>query len=190
VNLVSLMFMLPLALGNAACTLVSQRLGAGDSRDARRLSWHGVVFGLALATLTGGSVYLARESLLRAYTADTAIIAAALPLLAWVMLFHMADAAQTLAAFTLRAYQLTLAPMLIYAAALWGVGLAGGYALGLDTTGLTPPALLGAPGFWAACTAGVTLAALALCALLGWVLHTRRREERRERRRLHAATAG
>ncbi len=36
VNLVSLMFMMPLSLGNAACTLVAQRLGANDLRDARR----------------------------------------------------------------------------------------------------------------------------------------------------------
>ena len=190
VNLVSLMFMMPLALGNAVCTLVAQRLGAGDSRDARRLSWHGVELGLTIATLMGASAYLARESLLRTYTHDPVIIAAALPLLAWVMLFHIADAAQTLAAFTLRGYHLTVAPMLIYAASLWGVGLGGGFALAFDVTGFTPPALQGAPGFWAACTAGVTLAALALCGLLGWVLNTRRREERRERRSLLAASSG
>ena len=105
-----------------------------------------------------------------------------------------ADAAQTLAAFTLRDYQLTVAPLLVYAAALWGVGLAGGYALGFDTSGLTPAALRGASGFWAASTAGVTLAALALCGLLGWVLGSLRREERREEQRAKgrpkAATAG
>ena len=41
-NLVSLLFMLPLALGNASSTLVAQRIGAGDARDARRLGWHGM----------------------------------------------------------------------------------------------------------------------------------------------------
>jgi multidrug resistance protein, MATE family len=190
VNLVSLMFMMPLSLGNAACTLVAQRLGANDLRDARRLSWHALEIGLAIATLVGASAFVVRESLLRAYTHDAAIIAAAMPLLAWVTLFHIADAAQILAAFILRGYHLSVAPMLIYAASLWGVGLGGGFALAFDTTGLTPPALLGAPGFWAACTAGVTLAALALCGLLGWVLHTKRGEERRERRSVKAATAG
>ena len=190
VNLVSLMFMLPLALGNASGTLVAQRLGAHDLRDARRLSWHGVELGLAIATVMGAGAWLLREPLLRAYTHDTSIIAAALPLLAWVMLFHIADAAQTLAAFTLRAYRLTVAPMLIYAASMWGVGLAGGYALAFDLTGLTPVALRGAPGFWAACTAGITLAALALCGLLGGVLNAKRREERREQRSAPVTTAG
>lgn len=190
VNLVSLMFMMPMAIASAICTLVAQRLGAGDMRDARRLGWHGVELGLAIATAMGAGAYLGRESLLRAYTQDAVILAAALPLLAWVMLFHIADAAQTLAAFTLRAYRLTVVPMLIYAAALWGVGLAGGYVVAFDTTGLTPPALLGAPGFWAACTTGVTLAALALCGLLAWVLNTRRREERLAHRAALAVTSG
>jgi len=194
VNLVSLMFMMPLALANATCTLVAQRLGARDSRDARRLGWHGLGLGLCIATLMGGGAFLMRENLLRAYTHDAVIVAAALPLLAWVMLFHIVDAAQVLAAFTLRAYRLTVVPMLIYAGSLWGVGLAGGYALAFNLTGLTPPALQGAPGFWAACTIGVTLAALALCGFLGWVLNARRREERREKRHLErtasAATAG
>ena len=190
VNLVSLMFMMPMALGNAVCTLVAQRLGASDVRDARRLSWHGIELGLVIATLMGAGAYLAREGLLRAYTHDPVIIAAALPLLAWVMLFHIADAAQTLAAFTLRGYHLTVAPMLIYAASLWGVGLGGGFVLAFNVTGFTPPALQGAPGFWAACTTGITLAALALCGLLGWVLHTRRREERHERRSSPSAAAG
>ena len=52
VNLVSLMFMMPLALGNAACTLVAQRLGASDPRDARRWSWHSIELGLTIAALT------------------------------------------------------------------------------------------------------------------------------------------
>ena len=191
VNLVSLMFMMPLSLGNAACTLVAQRLGASDLRDARRLSWHGLELGAGHRHADGcRRLPGCATSLLRAYTHDAVIIAAALPLLAWVMLFHIADAAQTLAAFTLRAYHLTVAPMLIYAASLWGVGLGGGFVLAFNVTGLTPPALHGAPGFWAACTTGITLAALALCGLLGWVLHTRRREERRERRSSPSPAAG
>ena len=53
----------------------------------------------------------------------------------------------------------------------------GGYTLAFDTTGHTPPWLLGARGFWTASTIGLVLAALGLCALLWWVL---RRQLRRE----------
>ena len=41
-NLVAMMFMLPMALGNATGALVGQRLGARDPADARRLGWHGM----------------------------------------------------------------------------------------------------------------------------------------------------
>ena len=171
-NMVSLMFMMPLALANATGTLVAQRIGADDPRDARRIGWHGLLLALAIATAMGGGAYLLRELLLRAYTPDPVIIAAAMPLLAWVMLFHIADAAQTLAAFILRAYRIATVPLLIYASSMWGVGLGGGYLLAFNANGLTPSALQGAPGFWAASTAGLAFAGLALTGLLAWLLKT------------------
>jgi MATE family multidrug resistance protein len=170
VNIVSVLFMMPLALGNATSTLVAQRIGADDPADARRIGWHGLQLGLLVAALMGGSVYLAREGLLRAYTHDERIVAAAMPLLAWVMLFHVADAAQTLAAFTLRAYKIVTVPVVIYASSLWGVGLGGGYVVAFNMTGLTPAPLQGARGFWAASTTGLSLAALALSGSMAWVL--------------------
>ena len=66
VNLVSLLFMMPLALANATSTLVAQRIGAGDAarraaaglaRPAARRS--------AMAALMGSAVFLAREAMRR-----------------------------------------------------------------------------------------------------------------------------
>ncbi|HEY4959167.1 MAG TPA: MATE family efflux transporter, partial [Caldimonas sp.] len=56
VNMVSMMFMLPLAIANAVSTLVAQRVGAGDSADARRIGWAGLEIGVAIAALLGGAV--------------------------------------------------------------------------------------------------------------------------------------
>jgi len=168
-NLISLMFMLPLALANAAGTLVAQRIGAHDAADARRIGWHSLLIGMAIAAVLGSAVYLAREAVLGAYTRDAAIIAAAMPLLAWVAVFHVADAAQTIASFVLRAYRLATVPMLIYAFAIWGIGLGGGYVVAFNTLGTTPVALQGAVGFWSACTAGLVSAAVGLSAFLIWL---------------------
>ena len=55
------------------------------------------------------------------------MVAAALPLVAWVAIFHFADAVQTVAAFVLRAWHIATAPMVIYALSIWGLGLAGGF---------------------------------------------------------------
>lgn len=165
VNLVSMLFMLPLAIGNATGTLVAQRIGAHDPADARRLAGHGIGFGLLLALAAGALLWLLRAPLVHLYTRDAAVVAVALPILAWVALFHVVDAAQTLAAFVLRAYHVATLPMLIYAGALGGVGLGGGFVLAFNVGGWSPPALQGAPGYWAASTAGLTIAALLLLAL-------------------------
>ena len=173
VNLVSLMYMLPLSLANAASTLVAQRIGAGEARAARRVGWHGVGIGIGSAALVGATVFALRGAIVRAYTTDAAIVAAALPLLAWVALFHLADGTQAVASFVLRAHRIVNAPLMINAVAIWGVGLAGGYALAFDRIGGVPARLHGAPGFWSAATAGLVVTAVLLLALLG---HTHRRE--------------
>ena len=173
-NLVSMMFMMPLAIANASSTLVAQRVGADEPHEAHRIGWHGLELGVAVSALMGGGVYLLRESIVGVYTHDAAVAAAALPLLAWVALFHVADAAQTIAAFVLRAYRIATVPMLIYVAAIWGVGLGGGYLLAFDVGGFAPPALHGAQGFWSAATAGLVLAGTGMTAFLAWFLRQQR----------------
>lgn len=172
-NMVSILFMVPLALANATSTLVAQRVGAEDLRDARHLGWHGLQYGCGVAALLGMLVFVFRERIVSLYTNDAAVVAATLPLLAWLAVFHIADAGQTLAAFVLRAWRIATGPMLIYALSLWGLGLGGGYLLAFDVLGATPPSLLGAPGYWAASTAGLVVAAFGLTALLLWVLRVK-----------------
>lgn len=174
-NLVSLLFMLPLAIANGASTLVAQRIGARDLPAARRLGWHGVIIGAGLAVFNGGALYLLREPVIGLYTRDLAVAAAALPLLAFVALFHVADATQTVAAFVLRAWRIATVPLVINATALWGVGLAGGYLLAFDPLGVVPAAMHGARGFWIASTAGLVLTAAALSGFLAWTLRRQRR---------------
>ena len=170
VNLVSLMFMMPLAIANASSTLVAQRIGAGDAADARRLGWHGLEAGVLIAATMGAAVYLMREQILRLYTHDSVIVGAALPLLAWVAVFHIADAAQTVAAFVLRAYRVATVPLVIYALAIWGVGLGGGYALAFGSSAWVPAALRGALGFWSAATLGLVIAGAGMSGFLAWML--------------------
>ena len=174
VSVVSVLFMVPLSMANASSTLVAQRVGAEDLRDARRLGWHALQYGCAVATVLGALVFVFRERVVALYTDDRAVIAAALPLLAWLAVFHIADAAQALSAFVLRAWRIATGPMLIYAVSLWGVGLGGGYVLAFDMFGGTPASLLGAPGYWAASTAGLVVAAIGLTWLLVWVLRQKR----------------
>jgi MATE family multidrug resistance protein len=48
VNMISMMFMLPLAIANATSTLVAQRVGADDAQDARQIGWAGLEIGILI----------------------------------------------------------------------------------------------------------------------------------------------
>lgn len=169
-NLVSMMFMVPLAIASACTTLVAQRVGARDALGARRLAWHGLAVGAVVAAVLGGSVSLLDRAIVGLYTQDALVAAAALPLITWVALFHFADAVQTVAAFVLRAWRIATIPLVVYGVSLWGLGLGGGYTLAFDLMGQTPAGLQGARGFWMSATAGLIVAAVALCAYMAWVL--------------------
>jgi MATE family multidrug resistance protein len=61
----------------------------------------------------------------------------------------------------LRGYKRATVPMVIYALSLWGVGLGGGYLLGLtDSLG----AARGAAGFWIAGVASLSIAGAGVLA--------------------------
>jgi multidrug resistance protein, MATE family len=174
VNMVSLMFMVPLSIANASSVLVAQRIGAGDRDDANRIGWAGLEIGVLIAAVLGSTVYLLREQLIGLYTGDAVIVAAALPLLAWVVLFHVADAAQTISAFVLRAHRIAVVPLVVYVVAIWAIGLGGGYVVAF-VIDAGPAWMRGAQGFWSMATLGVALAALGLVGYLGWTLRRERR---------------
>jgi MATE family multidrug resistance protein len=147
-NVGSVLYMLPLSLASATSTLVAQAIGAGDEKMARQTARAGIRLAAILSMLTGVAVWFARENILRIYTPDTAIIASALPLFLFIALYQLFDSLQITTAYVLRAYQVAIVPTVIYAVALWGVGLGGGYLLGLNPFGFSPPWLHGATGFW------------------------------------------
>jgi MATE family multidrug resistance protein len=173
-NLVSLLFMVPLSLANASSTLVAQGIGAGDLHDARRMGWHGMQFAALCALALGGVVFVTREWVVRLYTGNEVIVASALPLLAWVALFHFVDAMQITSSFVLRAWRIATVPLVIYASSIWGIGMGGGYVLAFNVGGAVPATMHGARGYWIASTAGLGAAALGLTLFLWWVLHHER----------------
>ena len=166
-NLAALTYMVPLALGNAAAVVVGQAIGANQYGRARRAGIVGMALGVALAVPVGAVLYFGRSVIAGLYTNDAAVAAMAASLIALVAGYHLADALQGVVVNVLRGYKRTLVPMVVYAFALWGVGLAGGYALGLTRVDLPLVAAvtpLGAPGFWIAATASVALAGVLVTA--------------------------
>ncbi|WP_186093652.1 MATE family efflux transporter [Burkholderia gladioli] len=174
-NLGAVLYMTPLSIGIAASTLVARSLGAGRPDEARLLARHGVSFAAMTAIGYACVVLLLRQRIIGAYTPNPAVMAAALPLVTIVAFYHCVDAIQVTTAFVLRAYKVAVVPTVIYAVALWGVGVGGGYLLGFDVGGWVPAALTGARGFWSANFVSLLIAG---AALVLYLRHVSRRQLR------------
>ncbi len=174
-NFSSLVFMVPLSLGVAIMTRVSQSLGAGDPVAARFRAWVGVGMSLMCAALAATFMALFKHQIAAAYTNDVAVAAVAAQLLFLVAIFQLSDATQVATSSAIRGYKVTRSPMLIQLTAFWVFSLPLGYALGLAPAWLSwaPAQPLAAEGFWLALVVGLTVAAVGLSALLRYVARQR-----------------
>jgi MATE family multidrug resistance protein len=103
-------------------------------------------------------LWFGKEALVKAFTQDADVSFVAIGLLGWVALYHFFDAIQTVCAFLLRCFRITLSPLLIYSVMLWGIGLGGGYVWAYKGIASWPAIPL-ASSFW-----------MASCAALGVVM--------------------
>lgn len=160
-NMVGVMYMLPLALSIACSARVSYWIGAGFAARARSVAKLGFAITLVMATLVSGAVLITATPLANLYSPNPGVVAMAASLLVWVAVYHWFDALQTLCAFVLRCYGVTLLPLLVYPVMLWGVGLYGGYALAY-TDGPWGQALRNALAFWMMGAASIGLVFVSL----------------------------
>jgi multidrug resistance protein, MATE family len=161
-NMVGVMYMLPLALSIACSARVSYWMGAGYAAQARSVAKLGLTMAAVMATLVSGTVLITATPLARLYSLNPSVVAMAASLLVWVAVYHWFDALQTLCAFVLRCYRVTVWPLLVYVVMLWGVGLYGGYALAY-TDGPWGASLRSAQAFWI--TAASALGLVSVCLL-------------------------
>ncbi|HJR50669.1 MAG TPA: MATE family efflux transporter, partial [Gemmatimonadales bacterium] len=126
-NLAALCFMVPLSLAVATATLTAHAIGAEDGPRARRTAASGIRIAVVVSASLAVVLWLLRATIVRVYTSDAAVAAVALTLIPYLAAFHVFDALQTAVGFVLRAHKRAVAPTVVYALALWGVGLVGGY---------------------------------------------------------------
>jgi len=166
-SLAAVLYMVPLAIGIASSARTGYWLGAGQARKARRAAGLGIGMAICAALLGAGVLFLGREALAQAFSTDPSVVQAATVWLAWVALYHLADAVQAVCAYLLRCYRITLMPLLIYTALLWGVGLYGGYVLayqGID--GAAWPMRASVDTFWMTSTAALALVSVLFTAMV------------------------
>ena len=166
-SLAAVLYMVPLAIGIASSARTGYWLGAGQARKARRAAGLGIGLAIGAALLGAGVLFLGREAVAKAFSTDPSVVQAATVWLGWVALYHLADAVQAVCAYLLRCYRITLMPLLIYTALLWGVGLYGGYVLayqGMD--GAAWPMRASVDTFWMSSTAALALVSVLFTAMV------------------------
>jgi MATE family multidrug resistance protein len=179
-NVTAVMYMFGIAVGNATAVLTAQAVGAGERREARHTGLTGLAIMSAISACAGAAILLAAPGIVALYTRDEAVRPLAVQLLAFIAFFQLFDTAQTVIVSALRGYRIAFVPMFVYTVALWGLGLGGGYALGLmhveaaQVLGLATP--MGAAGFW---LAGVLSLALATAILFAYFLRASRVQQGR-----------
>ncbi|AOY89263.1 MATE family efflux transporter [Marinobacter salinus] len=162
-NVVSLLFMLPLSIGMALTLRVSFLIGAHAADTARLISRSSLILAAATALVFAGLLFVFSWEIAALYTSDSEVQAVTIKLLMFAAIFQIADVIQVTCISALRGYKDTRIPMFIMLFSFWGVGLPLGYALTF-TDWLIPT--MGAAGFWAGLTGGLISASI----LLGWRL--------------------
>lgn len=185
-NLAALCYMIPMALGIATSATTAQAVGARDPALARINGRAGIILTVCAALMTALLIVLGRDTLLKLYTDELQVMAAATLLLMLLPFFHVGDALQCISCYLLRAYKVAVVPLLMQIVALTGVGLAGGWWLGFGPGKgalaapieyFLPGAPIGTTTLWLMSTIGLLLSAGLLFCLYAWELRKYRAQE-------------
>lgn len=156
-NVVSLMFMVPLSIGMALTLRVSFLMGAQAPDAARLIARSSLIFAVGISLIYAALLLVFSSQIAALYTNDSAVQTVAAQLLGVAAFFQVADIIQVTCISALRGYKDTRIPMFFVLFSFWGVGLTSGYLL--TFTDVLLPAM-GAMGFWIGLTAGLTSASI------------------------------
>ncbi|RFU46722.1 MATE family efflux transporter [Paraburkholderia sp. DHOC27] len=157
-NVASVAFMVPLAIGQAANVRVGFWSGAGHPLAARHAGFVALALGVGFMSMSGLVLILAPHWIVGLYLhlddpANAATVALASSLLGVAAIFQIVDGMQTVASGCLRGLKDTRVPMLAAAFGYWAIGFPTGYTLAFHFG-------LGARGLWWGLAAGLASVAM------------------------------
>lgn len=164
-NVISLLFMVPLSLGLALTIRIAFLIGADNPETARLAARSSLILVLMIAIVFALLLFYFARPIASLYSTESAVIEVATTLLWYGALFQLADILQVVAISALRGYKDTRIPMFIMVSSFWGIGIPLGYVLA-HTDWLFPA--MGAAGFWIGLIAGLSHAAAWLIPRLFW----------------------
>jgi MATE family multidrug resistance protein len=163
-NCISVIFMVPLGIAQAATVRVAVALGSAAPAAARRAGFVALALGVAYMAIMAGVLVAAPRAIARIYVdidapANRGLVGIALYLLVIAALFQIFDGVQAIAAGALRGYRDTAVPLLLAVIGYWGIGFAGGWLLAF-------PGGYGPVGLWSGLAVGLAAVAVMLTVRL------------------------
>ena len=163
-NCISVIFMVPLGIAQAATVRVAVALGSGSPTAARRAGFVALALGVAYMAIMAVVLVAVPHTIAGIYVdidapANRGLVGIALYLLAIAALFQIFDGVQAIAAGALRGYRDTTVPLLLAVIGYWGIGFAGGWLLAF-------PAGYGPIGLWSGLAVGLAAVAVMLTVRL------------------------
>ena len=166
INVASLFFMVPLAVGLAAATRVGNLIGEDDFKQAKVASSSTIYLCILTALVNVVLIIIFKEVIVGIYTTDEIIFSLAVHLLIFAAIFQLPDGIQMGALGSLRGFKDTFVPMILLFISYWIFAMPIGYYLTM--TGLGAP--MGAAGMWFGMIIGLSIFAILAILRLRWII--------------------
>jgi len=154
-NVVSLIFMVPMGLSIAVSARVGHAVGRSSATDVQLAANLGLFFSVIFMIFAMCITLLFPTEIIGVYTNDMSVVNTAVKLLYMAAIFMICDGLQVTTAGALRGMKDTVVPMFMSGISYWLVGFPLGYFLA-EEKGLL------AVGYWIGIIAGLSMAALLL----------------------------
>ena len=166
INIASLFFMVPLAIGLASSTRVGNLIGERNPKQAKVAASSTIMLCMMGALMNSVIIILFGSYIVGLYTTELPVLELAVSLIFFAAVFQLPDGIQMGALGSLRGYKDTFIPMILLLISYWIFAMPIGYFL--TNIGLSSP--MGAKGMWFGMIIGLTIFSILSLFRLRWII--------------------
>ena len=172
INIASLFFMVPLAIGLASSTRVGNLIGERNPKQAKVAATSTVLLCMMGALMNSVIIILFGSYIVGLYTTEIPVLELAISLIFFAAIFQLPDGIQMGALGSLRGYKDTFIPMILLLISYWIFAMPIGYYL--TNFGFGNP--YGAKGMWFGMIIGLTIFSFLSIFRLRWIMNSKIRK--------------
>ena len=169
INIASLFFMVPLAIGLASSTRVGNLIGENNPIQAKIAATSTIILCMVGAFINSIIIISFGSLIVSLYTTELPVLELAASLILFAAIFQLPDGIQMGALGSLRGYKDTFIPMILLLISYWIFAMPIGYYL--TNVGLSSP--MGAKGMWYGMIIGLTIFSFLSIMRLRWIMKSK-----------------